>query len=164
MRLLICGFLTIFLFNHANSQEQSVKTPSEKKPYFIRLTIDALRLGADSASYNHPKTYYFESGSKSDTFDIGAVNGTSIGISFEIQKFLVEKKVRYRFSYTYYKKVNDKWELIKNFGWVDRFSLLKKPGEVNDRPVKPAREEFYCSIGEPMQFSARFRMDIYLNQ
>lgn len=136
-----------------------------KKPYFIRITMDAIRLGNDSVSIKTPKTLYIESNAKSDTIEVGAVKGTPIAMTIEIQKFFAGKTVRYRFSYSFFKKVHAKWELIKNFGWVDRFSLLKKPDEVkNSKSKKPAREEFFCSIGEPMQFSARFRMDVYLNE
>lgn len=142
----------------ATAQEQ-------KKPYFIRITMDKLRLGNDSVSFKSPKTYYVESGAKSDTIEVGAVKGTPVAMMVEIQKFLVGKTVRYRFNYTFFEKENAKWTLIRKFGWVDRFSLLKKPEEVkNPKAKKAAREEYYCSIGEPMQFSASFRMDIYLNQ
>lgn len=143
----------------------SSSTVAEKKPYFIRITMDKLRLGNDSIAFKSPKTFYVESNAKSDTIEVGAVKAVPVAMTIEVQKFLVGKTVRYRFNYTFFRKENKKWVLIKNFGWVDRFSLLKKPDEVkNSKTKKPAHEEYYCSIGEPMQFSASFRMDIYLNE
>lgn len=156
-RLFASLLLVVLSVVAGNSQEQ-------KKPYFIRITMDKLRLGSDSVSFKSPKTQYIESDPKSDTIEVGTVKTTPIAMTVEIQKFFVGKTIRYRFSYTFYKKENNKWAVIKNFGWIDRFSLLKKPDEVkNSKSKKPAREEFFCSIGEPMQFSASFRMDVYLN-
>lgn len=147
------------------AQELSKKVPSEKKPYFVRITMDKLRLGNDSVMFRSPKTIYTEMNAKSDTIEVGAVKATKIGMTVEVQKFFAGKTVRYRIGYVFYKRENNKWVLIKNFGWTDRFSLLKKPDEVkNSKAKKPAHEEFFCSIGEPMQFSASFRMDVYLNE
>ena len=157
LKYILTGILSLLMLC-ATAQEQ-------KKPYFIRITMDKLRLGNDSVSFKTPKTYYVESGAKSDTIEVGAVKGKPVAMMVEIQKFLVGKTVRYRFNYTFFEKKNLKWIIIKKFGWVDRFSLLKKPDEVkNPKAKKAAREEYYCSIGEPMQFSASFRMDIYLNE
>lgn len=136
-----------------------------KKAYFIRITMDKLRLGNDSVKFKSPKTYYVETSTKTDTVEVGVVKGTAVGMTVEVQKYFAGKTIRYRIGYVFYKKVNAKWELIKNFGFYDRFSLLKKPEEVKNTKTKnPAHEEFFCSIGEPMQFSASFRMDVYLNE
>ena len=149
--------LTIFGFS-AFGQEA-------KKPYFIRISIDKLKLGSDSIKFRSPKTFYLESGQKSDTIDVGGLKTTRIGMSVEVQKYFAGKTVRYRFAYSFFKQENGKWVLIKNFGWVDRFSILKKPDEVKNTKSKvAAKEEYYCSIGEPMQFSATFKMDVYLNE
>lgn len=157
LKYLLTGILSLIMLC-GTAQEQ-------KKPYFIRITMDKLRLGNDSVNFKSPKTVYVEADAKSDTIEVGAVKGQPVAMMVEIQKFLVGKTVRYRFNYTFFEKKNSKWMLIKKFGWVDRFSLLKKPDEVkNPKVKKAAREEYYCSIGEPMQFSASFRMDIYLNQ
>jgi hypothetical protein len=157
MRILLLALL-LFTLSDVSAQEQ-------KKSYFIRITMDKLRLGNDSVKFTAPKTLYVETSSKSDTIEVGAVKGTPVGMTVEVQKYLQGKTVRYRIGYVFYKKENAKWTLIKNFGYIDRFSLLKKPDEVkNSRSKKAAREEFFCSIGEPMQFSASFRMDVYLNE
>lgn len=137
----------------------------QKKAYFIRITMDKLRLGNDSVKFKSPKTFYVETSSKTDTVEVGSVKGTPIGMTVEVQKYFAGKTIRYRIGYVFYKRENAKWVLIKNFGYVDRFSLLKKPDEVkNPKAKKAAHEEFYCSIGEPMQFAASFRMDVYLNE
>lgn len=136
-----------------------------KKPYFIRISIEKLKLGNDSMKFRSPKTFYLECGQKSDTFEVGALKTDRLGMSVEVQKYFQGKTVRYRFAYSFFKKENAKWVLIKNFGWVDRFSILKKPDEVKKSKSKVvAKEEYYCSIGEPMQFSATFKMDVYLNE
>lgn len=151
-------YVLALLFGTVSGQEQ-------KKAYFIRVTMDKLRVGNDSVAFKTPKTFYVETSSKTDTFEVGVVKGTPVAMTVEVQKYLSGKTVRYRIGYAFYKKTNAKWVLIKNFGYVDRFSLLKKPDEItNSQTKKAAREEYYCSIGEPMQFSASFRMDVYLNQ
>jgi len=140
-------------------------TAQEKKPYFIRITIDKIRLGKDSVQFKSPKTLYVETGGKTDTMEVGSVKGTSIGMVVEVRKFYSGKNIRHQIGYAFYKRENEKWVLIKHFGFVNRFSLLKKPDEITkSKTPKAAHEEFYCSIGEPMQFSASFRMDVYLNQ
>ncbi|HTF02961.1 MAG TPA: hypothetical protein VK826_03015 [Bacteroidia bacterium] len=137
----------------------------QKKPYFIRITLDKVRLGNDSVKFKSPKTLYIETAGKTDTIEVATVKGTPIAMTVEIRKYLSGKTVRYQIGYAFYKKENSKWTLIKHFGFIDRFSLLKKPEEVKKgKTPKPAHEEFFCSIGEPMQFSAGFRMDVYLNQ
>ena len=157
MRHFLLLLLFIGITTAASSQEQ-------KQPYFIRISIDKLKLGNDSVKYRSPKTFYLECGPKSDTITVGAVKSNSIGMCVEVQKFFQEKTVRYRFAYSFFKRENDKWVLIKKFAWVDRFSLLKKPDEIKKTQSKVvAKEEYYCSIGEPMQFSATFKMDVYLN-
>jgi hypothetical protein len=149
--------LGIFLTLSVHSQEQ-------KKPYFIRISIEKLKLGNDSMKYRSPKTFYLESGQKSDTIEVGALKNDRIGMSVEVQKYFQGKTVRYRFAYSFFRKENSKWVLIKKFGWVDRFSLLKKPDEVkNSKSKVVAKEEYYCSGGEPLLFSATFKMDVYLN-
>ena len=137
----------------------------QKKPYFIRITLDKVRLGNDSVKFKSPKTLYIETAGKTDTIEVATVKGTPIAMTVEIRKYLSGKTVRYQIGYAFYKKENSKWMLIKNFGFIDRFSLLKKPEEVKKgKTPKLAHEEFFCSIGEPMQFSAGFRMDVYLNE
>lgn len=137
----------------------------QKKPYFIRISIEKLKLGNDSMKFRSPKTFYLESGQKSDTIEVGALKNDRIGMCVEVQKYFQGKTVRYRFAYSFFRKENNKWVLIKNFGWIDRFSLLKKPDEIKNTKSKVvAKEEYYCSIGEPMQFSATFKMDVYLNE
>ncbi len=143
----------------------AIHAQETKKPYFIRISIDKLKLGNDSMKYRSPKTFYLESGQKSDTIEVGALKNDRIGMSVEVLKYFQGKTVRYRFSYTFFRKENTKWVIIKNFGWVDRFSILKKPDEIKNTKTKVvAKEEYYCSIGEPMQFSATFKMDVYLNE
>lgn len=164
MRILLLLLLFLTSGTGLSAQEQSKGTLPEKKAYFIRITMDKLRLGNDSVKFASPKTFYVETSSKTDTTEVGAVKGVPVGMTVEVQKYFVGKTIRYRIGYVFYKRENEKWVLIKNFGFVDRFSLLKKPDEVkNSKSKKAAHEEFYCSIGEPMQFSASFRMDVYLN-
>lgn len=137
----------------------------DKKPYFIRITMDKIRLGSDSVQFKSPKTIYVETSGKTDTIEVGSVKGTPVAIVVEIRKFYSGKNVRYQIGYVFYKRENDKWNLIKNFGYVNRFSILKKPEEIKkSKTPKAAHEEFYCSIGEPMQFSASFKMDVYINE
>lgn len=157
-RSLFAFLLLFLLLDNLSAQEQ-------KKPYFIRISVDKIKLGNDSINYRSPKTFYLESGQKSDTIEVGALKTDRIGMSVEVQKYFQGKTVRYRFAYSFFRKEKEKWTLIKNFGWVDRFSLLHKPDEIKKSQAKvAAKEEYYCSIGEPMQFSANFKMDVYLNQ
>lgn len=154
-------FLLVFLMVSSlvlSGQEQ-------KKPYFIRISIEKLKLKNDSMKYRSPKTFYLESGQKSDTIEVGALKNDRIGMSVEVQKYFQGKTVRYRFAYSFFRKVNSKWELIKTFGWIDRFSILKKPDEIrNSKSKVAAKEEYFCSGGEPLLFSATFKMDVYLNE
>ncbi len=137
----------------------------DKKPYFIRITMDKIRLGKDSVQFKSPKTIYVETSGKTDTIEVGSVKGIPVAMVVEIRKFYSGKNVRYQIGYVFYKRENDKWNLIKNFGYVNRFSILKKPEEIKkSKTPKAAHEEFFCSIGEPMQFSASFRMDVYVNE
>jgi hypothetical protein len=157
MRLLFAAILVVILTTNANSQQA-------KKPYFIRISIQKLKLGNDSMSYRSPKTFYLECGQKSDTIEVGALKNSRIGMSVEVQKYFQEKTVRYRFAYSFFKRENNKWVLIKTFPWVDRFSLVKKPDEIKKSQSKvAAKEEYFCQGGEPFLFSATFKMDVYLN-
>lgn len=143
----------------------SAAAQEQKKPYFIRITIDKMKLGSDSVKYRSPKTFYLESGQKSDTITVGAMKSSPIGMSVEVQKYFQGKTVRYRFAYSFFRQENSKWVLIKNFGWIDRFSILKKPDEIKKSQSKvAAKEEYFCSGGEPLLFSASFKMDVYLNE
>jgi hypothetical protein len=137
----------------------------ETKPYFIRITVEKIRLGNDSLKFQKPKTLYVTTTGKPDTTEITTIKGTRIAIVTEVRKIMVGKTVRYQIGYSWHKRKGSKWELIRHFGYVDRYSLLNKPDEVkNSKSMKPAREQFYCSIGEPMVFSCSFRMDVYVNK
>jgi hypothetical protein len=137
----------------------------ETKPYFIRITVEKIRLGNDSLKFQKPKTLYVTTTGKPDTTEITTIKGTRIAIVTEVRKIMVGKTVRYQIGYSWHKRNGSKWELIRHFGYVDRYSLLNKPDEVkNSKSMKPAREQFYCSIGEPMVFSCSFRMDVYMNK
>jgi hypothetical protein len=137
----------------------------ETEPYFIRITVDKIRLGNDSVKFSKPKTLYIYTSGKPDTTEITSIKGTRLAIVTEVRKVMVGKTIRYQIGYAWYKRSGTKWELIRHFGYVDRFALLSKPDEVkNSKALKPAREQLYCSIGEPMVFSCSFRMDVYLNK
>ncbi len=143
----------------------SLAGQEQKKAYFIRITIDKIRLGNDSVKFKSPKTLYVETSGKTDTVEVATIKGTPVAMIIEVRKYMAGKTIRYQIGYSFFKKENNKWALIKHFGYVDRFSLLKKPDEVKkSKTPKSAREEFFCSIGEPMQFSANFRMDVYINE
>lgn len=137
----------------------------ETEPYFIRITVDKIRLGNDSVKFSKPKTLYIYTTGKADTTEITTIKGTRLAIVTEVRKVMVGKTIRYQIGYAWYKRNSSKWELIRHFGYVDRRSLLAKPDEVKQsKTPKAAREIFYCSIGEPMVFSCGFRMDVYLNK
>ncbi|HLG03923.1 MAG TPA: hypothetical protein VI731_10040 [Bacteroidia bacterium] len=133
-----------------------------QKSFLIHLTIDKVRLGKDSVVFKPGKTFLFETTGKTDTMEVAKVKGVPVAIVIEIRRVFVDKQVNYQLGYAFYKKSADKWELIRHFGYTDRNDLLApRPGFEKSAKKKPAREEFNCLLGDPVQFAAWFRMDVY---
>jgi hypothetical protein len=135
---------------------------SAQKSYLIHLTIDKLVVGKDSIVYKGGKTFLLETTGKTDTIEVGKVKNTPVAMVIDIRKIMVSGNLNYQLGYAFFKKVNGKWELIRHFGYTNRIDLLApRPGFEAGAKKQKAREEFACSIGDPLQFAAAFRMDVY---
>lgn len=151
MKRIVLLFLLFFPF--AVNAQQS---------YLIHLTIDKVKLGNDSVVYKGGKTFLFDVKSKTDTVEVGKPGGVPVAIVVDIRKMKAGEQIRTQIGYAFFKKVNGKWELIRHFGYTDRYELLSpRPGFEASARKKPAREEFHCLLGQPQQFEAFFRMDCY---
>jgi hypothetical protein len=135
-----------------------------QKGYLIHLTIDKIILGNDSVVYKTGKTFVLNTSAKTDTVEIGKPGGIPVAIVVDVRKIKASDKIKTQIGYAYFKKVSGKWELIKHFGYTDRYDLLSpRPGFATSAKKKAAREEYHCMLGQPQQFEAFFRMDVYKN-
>lgn len=135
---------------------------SAQKPYLVHLTIDKVKLGNDSVVYPKGKTFLVEMNERSDTIVVGRLGGVEVAILIDIRRMKEGEQVRTKIGYAYFKRVLGKWELIRRFGYIDRYELPEPPpGFAASAKKKPAHEEYHCEIGQPQQFEAFFRMDCY---
>lgn len=130
--------------------------------YLVHLTIDKVVLGKDSVVYKGGKTFVATIKDRTDTIEVAKLGGVPVAIVIDVRRAMVNKQIRYQLGYAYFKKTGGKWELIRHFGYTDRFELLTpKPGFEASAKKKHANEEYHCEIGLPKWFSADFRMDVY---
>lgn len=134
-----------------------------QKSYVAHVSISKIFVGADSVVFKKPKNFVTAFGSRSDTIEVAAVKGTPVALVIDIRKTtLRNKQVKYEVGYAFFKKVFGKWELVKHFGYTDRYDLLQVPADAEKKfPKQEAREEYHCQFGYPSQFEAYFKMDVY---
>ncbi|GAB4133801.1 MAG: hypothetical protein Fur0041_06340 [Bacteroidia bacterium] len=136
----------------------------EKKPYVIHLSMKKIWYEGDSLVFKNPKNFILHTASKTDTVEVGKAGKTPIAICVDVRKVSKNKKLMYQIGYAFYEKSAGSWKAIRHFGYTERYELLKKPEYIKmNTSAKPAREEYYCQWGEPLQFMASFNMDVYLN-
>jgi hypothetical protein len=133
-----------------------------QRVYLIHLTIDKVVLGKDSVVFKKGKIFLVETKTHTDTIEVGKPGGIPVAIVVDVRMIKEGPLLRYQIGYSWFKKIGTKWELIRNFGYIDRNDLFTpKPDFEKTAKTKCASEEYHCSIGEPEQFSANFRMDVY---
>ncbi len=133
-----------------------------QKTYLVHLTIDKVILGKDSVVFKNGKTFLLETKGRTDTLEVAKVRGVPVAIVVDIRKVMAGSQVKNQVGYAFFKKVSGKWELIRHFGYTDRYDIIApRPGFEATARKKPAREEYFCTIGDPVQFYAKFRMDVY---
>jgi|SRR5665213_3227732 len=152
MKYLATIFFSIFLTTFIFAQ----------RIYYVHLTIDKVILGNDSVVFKKGKTFFVETKSHTDTIEVAKVKGIPVAILIDVRQLKEGPMLRYQIGYSWYKKIGNKWELIRNFGYITRPDLVTlKPGFDKTAKTKSATEEYHCSIGEPEQFDADFKMDVY---
>jgi hypothetical protein len=130
--------------------------------YYVHLTIDKVVLGNDSMVFKKGKTFLIETKTHTDTIEVTKVSGIPVAIVVDIRRMMEGPLLKYQIGYAWYKKIGNKWELIRNFGYVSRTDIVTpKTGFEKTAKTKPATEEYHCSIGLPEVFEAYFRMDVY---
>jgi hypothetical protein len=133
-----------------------------QKSYLVHLTIDKIYLGKDSVIFKNGKTFLLEMKNHSDTLEVAKLGGIPVAIVIDVRRAKVGERIKYQIGYSFYKKENSKWTIIRNFGFIDRYELNSATPEFEaSAKKKSAHEEYHCSIGEPQQFAAFFRMDVY---
>lgn len=156
-------YLTVMLFlvtTYVVAQTQVVT----KRPYTIHLTMDKIIVGKDSVLFKGSKNMVLDTDGKSDTISLTTVGGKTIGMCVHITKVMQNNKVVYPISYTFFEKQNKKWVVLKKFQGAQRYQLLERPEGLGKTKLrKYANEEYHCYFGEPQQFAAWFRMDVYRN-
>jgi hypothetical protein len=152
----------MFLMNAIYAMAQA--TVGTKSPYTIHLTMDKIIVGKDSVVFKGTKNLVIATDGKSDTLRIATVGGKTIGICVNVSKVMNNKKVIYPISYTFLERQNNRWVVLKKFQGAQRYELLQCPeGLGKTKQRKYANEEYHCYFGEPQQFAAWFRMDVYRN-
>jgi hypothetical protein len=137
-------------------------TAVAQKSYLVHLTIDKVILGKDSVVFKNGKTFLLETKGRTDTLEVAKVGGVPVAIVVDIRKVMAGSQVKNQVGYAFFKKTGGKWELIRHFGYTDRYDIIApRPGFEASAKKKPAREEYFCTIGDPVQFYAKFRMDVY---
>ncbi len=133
-----------------------------QKSYLVHLTIDKVILGKDSVVFKNGKTFLVETKGRTDTLEVAKVKGIPVAIVVDIRKIMSGSQVKNQVGYAFFKKVNGRWELIRHFGYTDRYDIIApRPGFEASAKKKPAHEEYFATIGNPVQFYAKFRMDVY---
>jgi hypothetical protein len=134
-----------------------------QKKYLVHLTMDKIILGTDSMVFKNGKNWLIETTGKADTIEVAKVKSVPVAIVIDIRKVKMGEQIKTQIGYAFLKKVNNKWELIRHFGYTDRYNLLApRPGFESTAKKKPASEEYHCQLGQPQQFEAWFRMDCYV--
>ncbi|MGL4596017.1 MAG: hypothetical protein ACRCYO_00725 [Bacteroidia bacterium] len=135
----------------------------QAKGYLVHLTIDKLMLHNDSIRFKTPKSFFLEITDRTDTLEIGKPNGKPVAIVVDIRKRMSAGKVVNEIGYAFFQKENSKWVRINHFGYTNRTAFLNETPEIKKRsPKNQAHENYACSMGLPVWFSAAFRMDVYL--
>lgn len=146
--LLLLVFLTTILFAQKN--------------YLVHLTIDKIFLGKDSVVFPKGKTFLVTTERRTEKIEIGSPGKIPVAIEINIRKIKSGDKIKYQIGYTFFKKIDGNWSLIRDFGYTDRYELLEPPpGLESSSQKKPAHEEYHCQNGSPTQFEAFFRLDVY---
>jgi hypothetical protein len=133
-----------------------------QKSYMIHLTMDKIYLGKDSLIFTHGLTYLLEIKSSTDTIELGRVGIVPVAMVVDVRRMKVGEQIKYQIAYAFYKRENSKWTLIRKFPYTDRYELNEMSPALQKAGVKKsAHEEYHCSLGEPQNFAAYFRMDVY---
>src|ERR1044072_5103771 len=133
-----------------------------QRPYYVHLTVDKVILGNDSVVFKKGKTFFVETKTHTDTIEVTKVGGIPVAIVVDVRRAMEGPMMRYQIGYAWFKKIGNKWELIRNFGYINRNDLVTpKAGFETTAKNKAATEEYHCSIGLPEVFEAYFRMDVY---
>jgi hypothetical protein len=133
-----------------------------QKSYLVHLTVDKIMLGKDSVVFKGGKTFLVETKDRTDTIEVTKLGGIPVAIVVDIRRTMVNKQIKYQLGYAWFQKIGNKWELIRHFGYTERYELLSpKAGFEASAKKKHANEEYHCEIGLPKWFSADFRMDVY---
>ncbi len=147
---LIVLFLLVSLFSFA------------QKNYLIHLTIDKIYLGKDSVVFKKGKTFLINTEKRTEKIEIASPGKVPVAIEINIRKMKVGQQIKYQIGYSFFKKIDGNWTLIRDFGYVDRYELNVPPAGLEaSGQKKPAHEEYHCQNGVPTQFEAFFRMDVY---
>jgi hypothetical protein len=135
---------------------------SAAQNYLIHLTIDKIYLGKDSVIFKNGKTFLVTTDRTTEKIEVAEPGKIPVAIEIHIRKIKSGDQVKTQIGYSFYKKIDGNWSLIKDFGYIDRFELnAVPPGLEASGQKKSAHEEYHCQNGSPTQFEAFFRMDIY---
>ncbi|TND07603.1 MAG: hypothetical protein FD123_3155 [Bacteroidetes bacterium] len=133
-----------------------------QKSYLLHLTVTKIYLGEDSLVFKKPVSKFLTCINRSDTIEVGTIKGTPLAMVIDIQRVVQNKQAKYKIGYAFFKKVFGKWELIKHFGYTDRFDFVQASPDMEKKSAKKeAREEYHCQFGYPSQFEAYFKLDVY---
>lgn len=151
-RFFATGILFLLLAAQAVAQKQ----------YTIHLSFDKIYLDGDSVVFRTPKILTLRTAARTDTIEVAKLRNTPIAFVADVRKVMRGKQTVTQIGYAFFKKLNGRWQLIRHFGYTDRYSLLAPPPgfEQKSAKLKP-REEYHCEYGVPIQFAAWFRMDVY---
>ncbi|MBI3510892.1 MAG: hypothetical protein HY064_09510 [Bacteroidetes bacterium] len=129
-----------------------------QKSYYVDIAIDRIYVNGDSLKFPRGKRIQVETSGKTDTVSLGKCGGEEIGMCVVIRKIKDGDHLRTQIGYSFFKKNNAKWELIHDFGFVDRYALKTYSAKAKSSAPK---EEYNCEYGVPVQFAAYFRMEVY---
>ncbi|MGL5890093.1 MAG: hypothetical protein ACRC3B_09420 [Bacteroidia bacterium] len=136
-----------------------------QKQYIFHLSIDKIYLDGDSLVFKTPKILTLRAktgGTKTDTVEVGKPGGVAVALVADVRKVMRGKQTVTQIGYAFFKKQNNRWQIIRHFGYTDRYNLLAPPPGFDKKAAKlRPREEYHCEFGVPIQFAAWFRMDVY---
>jgi hypothetical protein len=133
-----------------------------QKQYVFHLSIDKIYLDGDSLVFKTPKILTLRAAAKTDTIEVGKPGGVAVALVADVRKVMRGKQTVTQIGYAFFKKVNNRWQIIRHFGYTDRYNLLAPPPGFGSKTSKlRPREEYHCEYGVPTQFAAWFRMDVY---
>lgn len=151
-RFFAIGFLLLLIPAWAVAQKQ----------YTLHLSIDKVYLDGDSVVFRSPKILTLRTSGRTDTLEVAKLRNTPIAFVADVRKIMRGKQAVTQIGYAFFKKQNGRWQLIRHFGYTDRYSLLAPPPGFAQKSAKlKPREEYHCEYGVPIQFAAWFRMDVY---